>query len=430
MARPVVIVSFSYAPRLNPRAFRWTAIAERFAALGHPVDVVTSWLPEAPERKLRNGVSVHRVGWKLLERARGGIGGARTADAADPAARPLMLAALVRRVWRSVCWPDVSANWYFAARRTAAALLAVRRDAVLISVAPTFTAVAVGYTLKRRDPDLAWIIDLGDPFSFLEDNPPNNRLLYSGLNARFERAAFRAAHAVAVTNRRTAERYGVAFPESASKVGVIPPLLSAALASAPPPPARPLGSAIRIAFLGSLYRGLREPDFLLELFAAALEDGAGAPLELHFYGEVRACADVFECYRERCQGRLFVHGVVGREQALAATRDADVLVNLGNRTSFQLPSKVVEYAAAGKPVVNIASHREDSSIEFFQDYPLALNIVSEGGAPSAAQVAAFREFVSRPAAPAFAGLEEFLRPYRIEQVAARYLALAGVEPGA
>ena len=122
-----------------------------------------------------------------------------------------------------------------------------------------------------------------------------------------------------------------------------------------------------------------------------------------------------------------MHGVVSREQALAATREADVLVNLGNQTAFQLPSKVVEYAAAGKPVVNIAPHREDSSIEFFQAYPLALNILSEGRAPDAAQIASFREFLARPAAPDAAALDTFLRPFRVEQVAARYLELIGTE---
>lgn len=418
MPRPVVIVSFSYAPRLNPRAFRWTAIAERLAASGHAVEVVTSWVPGAAENETVGGVRIHRAGWKLLERGRSGTGGA---GAGGGSIEPGLLGSVARRLWRGVCWPDVTANWYFPALRVAAPLLEARPDAALVSVAPSFTAVAVGHTLRRRRGGLRWILDLGDPFSFLVETPPNNPLLYSGLNRRFERAAFRAADAVSVTNRRTADRYGAEFPESAGKITVIPPLLSAQVS---PAPVRARDGALRIVYLGTLYQGLREPDFLLALFGAACAASPGFPLELHFYGDAGVCAPVLEHHRAGSGGAVQLHGVVSRADALEAMRNADVLVNLGNETAFQLPSKVVEYAAAGKPVVNIASHHEDSSIEFFRAYPQALNLVAAGTSPTGAQAAEFAAFVSRPPATVEPGaLEAFLGPFRIDAIAARYAAL-------
>jgi len=419
MPRPVVIVSFSYAPRLNPRAFRWTAIAERLAASGHRVDVVTSWVPGFPASENLAGVHVHRAGWRFLERGRSGMGGAGGGGGASGSSS--VLGALARRLWRGVCWPDVTANWYFPALKAAAPLLEAQPDAALVSVAPSFTSVAVGTALRRRRDGLRWVIDLGDPFSFLVETPPNNLLLYKDLNRRFERAAFRAAHAVSVTNRRTAERYSAEFPESAGKLEVIPPLLSAPVT---PSPARTDGTALRIVYLGTLYQGLREPDFLLALFDAACAGSHERPIELHFYGDAGACAPTLERHHAASGGRVQLHGVVSRAEALEAMRGADVLVNLGNETAFQLPSKVVEYAAAGKPVVNIASHHEDSSIEFFRAYPQALNIVSAVGAPSGAQAAEFAAFVSRPPVVVEpAALEAFLRPFRIEAIAARYGAL-------
>lgn len=418
MPRPVVIVSFSYAPRLNPRAFRWTAVAERLAADGRPVDVVTSWVPGAAGEETRGGVTVHRTGWRFLERGRSGMGGA---GGGSGAASPGAMGAFARRLWRAVCWPDVTANWYFPALKAATALLEARPGAALVSVAPSFTGVAVGYALHRRRAGLRWILDLGDPFSFLVETPPNNLRLYAGLNRRFERAAFRSAAAVSVTNARTAARYGAEFPESAAKITVIPPLLSAAM---PAPAARPSGGAVRIVYLGTLYPGLREPGFLLALFDAARAAAPERDLELHFYGDAGGCAPVLEHHRAASGGRVQLHGMVSRAEALEAMRGADVLVNLGNETAFQLPSKVVEYAAAGKPVVNIASHDEDSAVAFFRDYPLALNVVAAGAAPSPGQAAAFAAFVLRPpATPDPAALDAFLAPYRIEAVAARYAAL-------
>ncbi|MGQ0512044.1 MAG: glycosyltransferase [Betaproteobacteria bacterium] len=425
MARPVVIVSFSYAPRLNPRAFRWTAVAEWLAARGHRVDVVSSWVRDAPPTELRTGVRIHRAGWPAIEGARAGMGGA-VGGFTPGAAAGGGLRSLARRIWGAVCWPDVSATWYFPALSVATRLLRSQPGAALVSVAPAFTAVAIGAALKRRHPDVPWILDLGDPFSFLVETPPNNLLLYGALNRRFERSAFARAASVSVTNPLTARRYAEAFPESAGKLQVIPPLLSADLV-----PGASVGQdgCVRLVFIGTLYRGVREPQFLLELFARTLERAPAAGLELHFYGDIGACAPLFDAWRERCRGRLHVHGVVSRERALAATREAGVLVNLGNQTAFQLPSKVVEYAASGKPVLNVAAHDNDSSSEFFRRYPRALGVVATGAAPTVDQVDALVKFAVAPPAPVAADrLEAFLSPYRIESVAGRYRDL--IEHGA
>ena len=57
--------------------------------------------------------------------------------------------------------------------------------------------------------------------------------------------------------------------------------------------------------------------------------------------------------------------------------EADVLINIGNTTTFQLPSKLIEYASMSKPILNISSVNGDSSTKFLSSYPLAKNIYIE-----------------------------------------------------
>ena len=91
-----------------------------------------------------------------------------------------------------------------------------------MSVSPTFTAVAVGKALAARKPrSFRWLIDLGDPFSFADESPPNNFRLYRLLNLRFERSCFAEADSVSVTTPETRERYAALFPESAQKIAVV-----------------------------------------------------------------------------------------------------------------------------------------------------------------------------------------------------------------
>jgi len=69
--RRMLVISFSYAPMLNARAFRWTALAAHFAAHGWQVDVLTSRQPGLPAEESAGQLRVHRVGSAWAESLRG-----------------------------------------------------------------------------------------------------------------------------------------------------------------------------------------------------------------------------------------------------------------------------------------------------------------------------------------------------------------------
>ncbi len=54
---------------------------------------------------------------------------------------------------------------------------------------------------------------------------------------------------------------------------------------------------------------------------------------------------------------------------------ADILVNLGNKSTNQTPSKVFDYIGTGKPIVNFHSLVDDTSKSYLEQYPLKLNIL-------------------------------------------------------
>lgn len=420
----VLIISFSYQPLNNPRAFRWTHLSEKFVAAGHSVDVVTSWIPGCPDVERVGNLSIYRAGWKFLERVRGRRRHAReqAGKVAMPETPSLLgktkraLSRGMNWLWVSLYWPDPSCLWFFPARRTVATLIAQKQYDVIISVSPTFTAVAVGHSVRKRMPGAVWMLDLGDPFSFLEGAPPNNAAIYADLNRWYERRAFRQADVISVTNPQTQQRYAEVFPESATKLQVIPPLLSL--------PERSSKSTVpgRLVYVGTMYRNIREPGFLLELFRRSLEAGLSHETELHCYGDVSSCLDIIAEYEPLLSDRVFFHGVVPREIAAQALDEAHLLVNIGNETTYQLPSKVVEYAATGKPVINLAKSRMDSSVGFFAAYPCALNLISNMPLPDEAAVADFVKFIQEaPPLMERNALADWLSPYTSENVVAAYL---------
>jgi glycosyltransferase involved in cell wall biosynthesis len=434
----LLILSFSYAPRSNPRATRWTTLAEHFAREGHSVTVVTSWQQGLPEHETSHGVQVYRVGMRSLERLRRTLSASRPtskreeAPGADIASGELkfpssvalrLLRAFNRMIWRNLWWPDSACIWLRPALKTARRLLVEQPVDAVISVSPAFSAVVAGHILSRdRQHRWRWIIDLGDPFSFMDLATPNNALIYGWLNCWIEHRAFLRADGISVTTDITRQIYSLLYPTCAGKITVIPPLLS--------PPSEPAVSApffrpsttTRLVFIGTLYQKLRRPDYLLKLFSAMRDLYPEFDCELHLIGDTRECKESLVSYQNRLGERLIVHAPIDRSLAAQAMSEADILVNLGNATTYQLPSKLVEYAATGKPIISISDTTTDSSEIFLSSYPRALCMSDIGRSPTTDQINQFAVFCTNRNGHGIAPsvLEKFLYNYKARQVADLY----------
>lgn len=427
----ILVVTFSYRPLNNPRAFRWTELTKGLADHGYTVDVITSKVPGMPEIEADGNLTIYRAGWTWIEalrdhfrQKRGKVGSNATLEA-DVEHRKFSLKGWLFQkliyLWRSLHWPDASCLWYFPGKAMGKALLDKHTYDVILSVSPSFTAVAIGRKLRTYQTNARWVLDLGDPFSFLEGAPPNNTGLYACLNKWYERKAFNEAQAVSVTNLQTRNRYESLFPEVTGKIKVIPPLLSL-----PALTTREKVNPGLLLYVGTLYKNIREPLYLLELFESVVQTGMHNHLQLHFVGDISACASQIKAYQSRLGNRIVLHGLVDRSQVMLAMARADVLINIGNDTTYQLPSKVVEYAASGKRILNLAKHDKDSSAIFFEEYPLALSLVSNTSMPTAEDVVRLTEFLnaSQELTTGF-DLENWIAPYQKNNILKQYIEILG-----
>jgi len=429
----LLIVSHLYAPALSPRAFRWHAIARHWVAQGHEVAVICAAHPGSPAGETLDGVAVTRVGG-ALDVWRGRLAPPAAAPAGDAAgaAGPggLRRAAkwLHDRTWKRVYWPDYAAPWYAPAKRVARDRLRASRHDALITVALPFTAHLVGLACRPLVP--LWLADSGDPFSLNLASPPNNPLLYDRLNRRAETKVLAAADVFSVTTPATAERTLAGFPAVRGKVVVIPPI--AAPPELPPHAARffPDDGRRRLVYLGNLYPRVREPGPLLALLRRLrLEVPALATnLDVHMFGAPGAFAVELATAAAEWPG-FHVHAPIDRSTVARVLEGADGLINIGNATEEQLPSKLVEYAATGKPILNLASHADDASARFLAGYGLATSVaVGEGATPNQAFQGFLREMLGRRLDRA--AVARFLAPYTVERIAGGYLeALGAVRPG-
>lgn len=429
----ILLLSHIYAPDRSPRAYRWAALAEHWAAEGQQVEVIAGWKPGDLRQEQRGGVIVHRVGGSLVERLRGALLGEpshRAGPAASaPSARVKRRSAQVAKAiygatLRRLLWPDYAFHWYPAALRAAETRCRTVGFDAVVSVSHPFTAHLVGLALKRRRPGLRWLADIGDPFSLLVETPLNNKALYGGLNRRAEAAVLRDADGVAVTVERCHSAYAAAFPASADKIATIPPLLSLPAPAAGASWAFPAG--INLVCVGTLYRALRDPGPLLALFAALRRHRTD--LNLHFFGAIHDCGPCFLPHEAEIGRSIHLHGMVPRETIANVMRAADILVNIGNATAHQLPSKLVEYVASARPILNLASATDDTTAAFLAPYPAALTLRAADCQPDPDAISAALAFIASPPPIDVGEARCFLEPYALAPIAAAYerlLAMTG-----
>ena len=429
----LLIICNNYTPDVSPRAFRWSAIAEHWAAQGHQIDVVCEWRPCRSRQEVLNGVDVYREGGRVSERLRHRFRahepGATVMNIGLENEPVLSVTNLVRLIhdltWKKIYWPDSSCLWYFAALRRVNSLLRTNHYDGLISVSHPFTSHLIAFSSMKENSHLKWLVDVGDPFCFLEYPQLNNHSLYGPLSYQAERNVFRKAAAITPTVRATLDEYAALFPESAGKMNVIPALAHLHDTDLHIAPIFPDDGTIRLVFVGTLYERFREPEFLLRLFADLLATNLSRKLELHFFGVFDGCRKHFEPYRSLLGKKLFLHGIVSHRVAAQVMAEANILVNLGNDTPYQLPSKVVEYVSTGKPILNIVKDKKDPSLEILNEYPGAFSLFRDTSSSPSEQFAKLLTFIEQPPFVDMEIVRSRIESFQIRTIAAAYETLLG-----
>lgn len=140
---------------------------------------------------------------------------------------------------------------------------------------------------------------------------------------------------------------------------------------------QPGNNRLRCVFVGSLYETLRTPHFALELFSALNDPDT----ELVFVGGgwQNYPADLPAACKAILGDRLKITGPLPKAEAQTQLANADVLINLGNGIHNQVPSKLFEYFAMGKPVLHLGKLANDPALPYLQKWPLACMLLEADG---------------------------------------------------
>jgi hypothetical protein len=217
--------------------------------------------------------------------------------------------------------------------------------------------------LLRKGRTAAWLADYGDPFSVSPSMPVNNARLYRALNLAIERKVLRRATASSYTNETTQALYREHFPEGVQIV--VPHAVSLAEFEdlvGPQPEADTAGPLV-LTYVGALHRTIREPGPTIDNLLAALAKRPGF-FTMRFIGMLNGVA-------LPKHDTIRVDAPVPRDLALAIMAQAEILIHIENTGVPMSPSKLVDYIACGKPILNF--HSGDIS-PLLASWPYALSL--------------------------------------------------------
>lgn len=323
----ILIVSGSFFPTNSPRAFRTTELAKQFVKLGHQVTVVTpqieynysSFLKDYPLKMVFYNRPAERrrfVGGSLIDR-------------------------IIFRVLNQFAnYPDIL-------------LMSSLRDVLeqeekdydlLISIAmphPIHWTIGKMYAHKKRLAR-AWVADCGDPYMLTGSGNYRPPFYFKTTEKRW----CRFCDFITVPTNHSINGY---YPEFKEKIRVIPQafdfdeVLKDKYVE---------HSVPTFAYSGSFIPNRRDLRPVLDYLI-----GKSIQFKFTIYtNEVH----FFDSYKERLGEMLEIKGYIPRLDLLRNLSTMDFLLNLENGTSVQTPSKLIDYALTGRPILSLNSQNLDA----------------------------------------------------------------------
>lgn len=365
----VLLFAYEFPPILAAQSLRWYYLCNELARVGVEVDVLAPSIRDVwgfvP--RFEDGVTVHRcfpgpfvglAGWLARLTWDGARRGGPTGRSPAPGHALLnrgkgigVVYGWIRRGLDWVVFPDLRSEWLPFAWRAAKHLQQqVDYDLVISSHEP---GVDLLLGLRARKAwCLPWIVDLADPLV-----APYTPKWRRRRDLELERRVCESADAVLVTNETVADQLAARHGLTSEKFVLVRQGFDAStLIEVHRAMPRVSGSTMLMVYTGTFYAGFRDPTPLVD--ALSRVDG----VQMIFIGDVGPFRSSLNTLGDVAR----VLGKLSHLESLAWQRQADVLINLGNRHDEQVPGKIYEYLGAGRPILHVASSESDPVIALLE----------------------------------------------------------------
>ncbi len=336
--KTILLVSSAFYPEISPRSFRATELAKEFSRKGHKVFVLTKYRDYDYSEFLKEFPLTLKI-WR------------RSLSPVIPevTAKPF---SSVRRALKRVLsllfeFPDIEETF-----RVRKILIGVTGYDLVISFAVPFPVHwGVAWARSERNPiGKIWVADCGDPYMFARLDSFKKPFYFKFLEVYF----CRKCDFLSVPFSEMQNQF---YPEFRTKIRVIPQgfnIKEIVLCNTKPVNEKPV-----FIFTGSIIPGKRDLSLFLNFISSLSLD--------YLFIVYTVQKSWFNQYRTAMGERLELNDYIDRLSLIYEMSKADFLVNVDTALDNQfnveaVPSKLIDYALTGRPILNINSAKLDKEL--------------------------------------------------------------------
>lgn len=349
MKKNVVILSRVIFPKIAPRPMRATELAKEFARQGHNVTLYALLGKyDYSDFEKETGVKVKSLGKTRFAKIN-----------SDDTYTVTIIDKILKKIFgRFLEFPDIElANNVFKVLK--------KEDNIdlLISVAipyPIHWGVAWHKSkFPNKYKETIWVADCGDPYM---GNPFHKKMPYFKF---VEKWFCKKANFISIPIEEAKQAY---YAEFRDKIRIIPQGFD--FSSAHIDIGEIKNEIPTFIYAGVFYPNVRDPRPLLQ-YLCELD------LDFRFYIYTKSVSLISK-YKEILKEKLIINDYIPREELLLVMKKSDFVINLENNSALQSPSKLIDYALSGRPILSLNSNNElekDKVLSFLKgDYQLKLSI--------------------------------------------------------
>jgi hypothetical protein len=334
--KKILLVSNGFYPEISPRSYRATELAKEFYRKGHEVVVISKYR-DCDYAAFLNTTPITLKMW------------GRSKFPKVPESKNRIFGYIGRGVSRILLllfeYPGIEEM--FQVKKI------LRYESgfdLMISFAVPFPVqwgVAWSRTLKHRIA-YRWVADCGDPYMGDVLDSFRHPFYFKYLEKWF----CRKADYISIPIQGAINGY---YQEFHHKIRIIPQGFDIDLDFSNIE--KPINDITTFAYAGGFLQGIRDPRALLNYLADS---------ELQFRFIIyTSTPDFLNEYKEKLNEKLVISDYIPRSELMQVLARMDFLINFDNNTTLNSPSKLIDYAISGRPVLNICKNFKSDELMAF-----------------------------------------------------------------